>query len=151
MYNEDFLKKALSQVGVREWKGGKHNPEVLKYFHDIGFDAAWITDETAWCSAFINWCALVTGYEASYKLNARSWLNEGHEVVDPQIGDLVIYWRESPQSWKGHVGIFISHMGNHIYTLGGNQSNMVNIAPYNDERLLGFRRLRKIYGEKVKG
>ena len=147
MYNEDFIKVALGEIGVKEIKGERDNPEVLKYFKDIGFDAAWIKDETAWCSAFINWCAHVTGYQATYKLNARSWLKEGHEVVSPEVGDLVIFWRQDPASWKGHVGIFISQRDGVIWTLGGNQSNMVNIAPYREHRLLGFRRLKKRHGE----
>jgi hypothetical protein len=30
----------------------------------------------------------------------------GTKVAYPEPGDIVVFWRESPQSWKGHVGIF---------------------------------------------
>lgn len=38
---------ALGEYGVQEWTKG-HNPEVLKYFHDIGFTNI-NDDETSWC------------------------------------------------------------------------------------------------------
>lgn len=142
--NRELLDIALSQYGIQEWRGQKHNPEVLKYFRELGFNQQWITDETAWCSAFMNWCAYKCGLDHTRKLNARSWLNVGLEVVSPEPGDVVIFWREAPESWKGHVGVYIAQRNGNIYTLGGNQSNMVNIAPYRESRLLGFRRLKRV-------
>lgn len=140
-----LLRIALSQIGVKEISGSKHNETVLNYFHEIGHK--WVTtDETAWCSAFINWVAKKTGFEYTGKLNARSWLDVGIPVNKPRMGDIVVYWRDSPSSWKGHVGIFISYSedGKYIYTLGGNQSNMVCISPYKSSQLLGFRRLKRV-------
>ena len=34
----DVFKIALTQYGVREWSGSNHNPEVVKYFTECGFD-----------------------------------------------------------------------------------------------------------------
>ncbi len=136
-----MLEIALSQYGITEISGGKDNPEVLKYFDILGYDGAKLHDETAWCSAFINWCAIQAGLPYSGKLTARSWLNIGQKVTEPQRGDLVVYWRGNPNSWKGHVGIFIREEKGVIYTLGGNQSNQVNITPYSKERLLNYIRL----------
>ena len=131
---------ALSQIGTTEIRGRKHNPEVIKYFKDIGHD--WVvSDETAWCSAFINWICKKSNLEFTGKLNARSWLSVGEEVYTSEVGDLVIFWRESKDSWKGHVGIYVSEINNRIYVLGGNQNNQVSIKPYHKSRLLGFRRL----------
>jgi uncharacterized protein (TIGR02594 family) len=138
------LIKALSQIGVKELLGAKHNESILNYFESIGHK--WVTtDETAWCSAFINWAAKTAGFEYTGKLNARSWLNIGRSVVKPRVGDVVIFWREDKDSWKGHVGLFISFSedGRYIYTLGGNQSNMVCVSPYKASRVLGFRRLKR--------
>ncbi len=136
-----MLEIALSQYGITEISGGKDNPEVLKYFDVLGYDGAKLHDETAWCSAYINWCAIMVGLPYSGKLTARSWLNVGQKITEPQPGDLVVYWRGSPDGWKGHVGIFIREEKGVIYTLGGNQRNQVNITPYSKERLLGYRRL----------
>ena len=140
-----IVEVALSQWGVKEIKGEVDNPAIVKYFNEIGH--TWVKDdETAWCSAFINWCALKAGLEKSGALNARSWLNKGINVDNnPNIGDIVIFWRESRQSWKGHVGIFIKEKKGLIYTLGGNQSGgIVNIKGYPVSKFLGYRRLREM-------
>ena len=141
MYNTILLNVALTQYGIKEIVGEENNPEVVKYFESVGFGS--LGDETAWCSAFMNWIALEAGLEISGKLTARSWLAMGDTIEDPQPGDVVILWRESPSSWKGHVGLYINEDDNFIYILGGNQSNQVRISPYKKSRLLGYRRLKK--------
>jgi len=140
----ELLNIGLSQYGVKEIPGTKHNSTIVAYSKEIGY-AGIIDDETAWCSIFLNWCALKAGLQRSKKLNARSWLNVGETVEEPQTGDVVIFWRESKNSWKGHVAIYINHSEskNHINCLGGNQSNKVCIRAYKAEQLLGFRRLTK--------
>lgn len=139
--NTTLLNIALSQYGIKEIPGMQDNPEVLKYFNDIGFDGAKLKDETAWCSALINWCAFKANLKRSGKLTARSWVNIGLEVETPELGDVVVLWRESRLSWKGHVGIFIRKTENWVYMLGGNQSNQVNISKYPINRVLTYRRL----------
>lgn len=139
--NQDIINIALSEFGIREISGKKDNPEVLKYFDDIGFDGTALKDETSWCSAFANWVAQEAGLSSSGKLNARSWLNVGTEVTAPEIGDVVVFWRESKESWKGHVGFFIRETPSWIYVLGGNQNNQVKISAYPKKRLLSYRRL----------
>lgn len=136
---------ALSQYGVTETVGNQHNQIVLKYFKEIGH--TWVTtDETAWCSAFINWVAHKANVERSHKLTARSWLKVGTKIKEPKLNDVVIFWRHKKSSWKGHVGLFIGYTEDkkHIYVLGGNQNNQVNIKTYPTYRLLGFRRLQPI-------
>lgn len=142
---KELVEIALSQYGVKEIAGEKDNQTIVDYFKDIGHK--WVKDdETAWCSAFANWVALKAGCEYSGKLNARSWLNIGQEVTEPQLGDVVVFWRDKPSSWKGHVAYFISYSEDkkYIYCLGGNQGNMVCIKAYDASRLLGFRRLNKV-------
>lgn len=134
-----MIQTALSQYGIKEIPGVENNPEIIKYFESIG--ATWVQSElTAWCSAFVNWCAKETGKECTEKLNARSWLDVG-EVSDGAIGDVVILWREDPLSWKGHVGLFVRETKTMVYILGGNQDNRVCIKPYIKSRVLGYRRL----------
>ena len=138
-----MINRALSQYGVAEIAGDVDNRKIVNYFKDIGH--SWVKDdETAWCSAFVNWVALKEGYERSGKLNARSWLSVGQSVEVPEIGDIVVLWRSSKSSWMGHVGFFINQNDDYIYILGGNQNNQVNISKYPKERLLEFRRLNKI-------
>lgn len=137
----NVIEVALSQFGVSEIVGRKDNPEVIKYFDKIGYDGAKLKDETSWCSAFVNWCAIQAGLPFSSKLTARSWLTIGTITQSPQIGDVVVLWRESRASWKGHVGFFVRETADVIYVLGGNQSGRVSIQPYSKNRLLNYIRL----------
>lgn len=136
---------ALSQYGIKEIPGTRHNPEVLKYFRETGYNEKHITDETAWCSAALIWIAQTCDISVHPKVNltARSWQNAGKKIEVPNIGDLAIFWRTAPSSWKGHVGIYISENKNYIYVLGGNQRNSFCIMPYPKSRLLGFRRIQE--------
>lgn len=130
---------ALSQYGIKEEVGGE-NKEILKYFHYLGF--SWVKeDETAWCAAFVNWVNKMAGLPISGKLNARSFLDIGTETTKPKIGDLVVLWRESKDSWKGHVGYYIRASNDKVWILGGNQDNEVNIKSFPKSRVLQYRKL----------
>ena len=134
-----WLRLARSEIGTKEIKGGKDNPLIVQYFDDVGH--GWIDDdETAWCAAFVGSCLERSGFASSKQVNARSYLPWGKKVNAPRTGDIVIFWRESPTSWKGHVGFYVGEDGPHIDVLGGNQSNEVNITKYSKSRLLGYRR-----------
>jgi len=134
------IEKAFSQYGIKEIVGREHNPVVLKYFSEIGHP--WVKDdETAWCSAFVNWVCKKTNKAYSGKLNARSWMDVGIETTTPELGDIVVLWRESKSSWKGHVGFYVRETKSWVYVLGGNQSNQVKVTAYPKSRLLGYRRL----------
>lgn len=138
-----MLNRALDFYGLREIPGVENNPTIMGWFKDLGH--TWVQgDETAWCSCFINWLARDLGLDHSGKLNARSWLGVGSSVTHPDKGHVVVLWRESIDSWKGHVGLFIRQTENHIWVLGGNQSNSVNISPYPKGRLLGYRELNPV-------
>ena len=139
---EQLLKIAFNELGTEEFAGDKHNPEVLKYAKDTKI-AGVTTDEIAWCSTFVNWVAWKAGLQISGKANARSWLNVGTKVSIPEPGDVVVYWRDSPQSWKGHVGFFLGFSldKKRVYTLGGNQGNRVSVSAYRIENVLSYQRL----------
>lgn len=144
----EIIKAALGEIGVTERPGLEVNsPRILRYFKEMG--KTWVkTDETAWCSAVINFLAIITGHEYSGELDARSWLEIGIKTERPEIGDLVIFWRGKPEDgggpdgWKGHVGLFDRAEGKQIWTIGGNQKNKFGIDPYRESKLLGFRILR---------
>lgn len=136
---------ASGQIGVKEVSGSKSNPQILKYAKECGFNN-YTSDESAWCSLFANWVAKTTGLERSNSLAARSWLNVGIPIENPEPGDIVVFWRESRESWKGHVGFFngFSADGKRVYCLGGNQGNQVSITAKTLDTVLGYRRLRPV-------
>ena len=138
-----LLLEILKYYGLKEVFGKQHNPEIVKMFHEIGY--RWVNDdETAWCSAALNYFCFKLSYKRSGKLDARSWLKVGTEVKVPAMGDIVVLWRDNPNGWQGHVGLFISNDTDKIYVLGGNQDNMISIKPYHKSRVLGYRKIEKI-------
>lgn len=138
----EILHDMLTNYGLSEIVGPQHNPEIVKFFAEIGFNIK--DDETSWCSAALNFFAMRHGYERSHSLAARSWLKVGELVLEPQLGDVVVFWRNKPDSWEGHVALYINDNEKYVYCLGGNQSNALNIAAYPKDRVLGYRRLRKL-------
>jgi uncharacterized protein (TIGR02594 family) len=140
---KELLLEILRHYGMQEVSGPKANPHILEFFAEIGY--SWVKDDdTAWCSAALNYFCKKLDYERSGKLDARSWLNVGVEVTTPELGDVVIYWRNKKESWEGHVGLYISEENGLIWTLGGNQSNGLNISLYNKNKVLGYRKLNKL-------
>ncbi len=140
----NLLQIAIAQLGVKEIAGDEHNPVVLKYAEETGIQGI-DTDEIPWCSTFVNWCAFKAGLPKSEKPNARSWLHVGKSTSSPTPGDVVVFWREALDSWKGHVGIFFGYSqdGTKVFCLGGNQGNQVSIQAYDAAKVLDFRRLEK--------
>ena len=140
-----LIKIAIAQLGQKEITGEENNPAIVNYARESGF--TWVNDdETPWCSIFMNWVCMKAGLERSYQANARSWLNTGVDAgTDPRPGDIVVFWRNSPDRSEGHVGIFFGYSANGagIFCLGGNQSNQVSISEYPARKVLGFRRLRE--------
>ena len=140
----EILRDMLSNYGLAEVDGPNSNPKIIEFFREIGYD--WVTDDsaTAWCSAVVNYFAKKNGYQRSGKLDARSRLKVGERILEPELGDIVVFWRGSPDSWKGHVGLFINQTTEFVYCLGGNQSNEIRISAYRRDTVLGYRRLKKI-------
>lgn len=106
---------------------------------------------TAWCAAFVNATLGQAGVEGTGSLAARSFLDWGQPVEEPQPGDIAVFSRGDPNGWQGHVGFFEGYNPDGtIRVLGGNQDDAVSVAAYSPERLLGFRRPSERAGmEKV--
>jgi uncharacterized protein (TIGR02594 family) len=134
-----WLKIALLECekNIEEWKGeNKNNPEILKYWTATFIREA--TDEIPWCSAFVNWCMKEAVVERTNAVQARSWLKWGRALDEPQRGCVVVLRRGTGTS-TGHVGFFMYEEHDTILVLGGNQSNSINIAPFNKNKVLAYR------------
>lgn len=154
--NRKIYAAAKKYIGMAEVKGAEHNPKIVELFKRVGH--GWVTDdETAWCAAFVGAVLEECGIASTRALNARSYLEWGTEVLrleDVQQGDVVVLWRDRPDSWKGHVALYSKHDASNIYCLGGNQNDQVNITGYPLQRLLGIRRApmwRQNLGTQTRG
>jgi uncharacterized protein (TIGR02594 family) len=140
---DKLIQAAVNELGQKEISGPVENPSIVRYAKEGG-QFEWINEEaTPWCSIFVNWCAKKAGLKGSGRANARSWLIVGQAVTEPVPGDIVVFWRDSIDSWMGHVGFFFgfSHDGKRVFCLGGNQGNQVSITSFKIEQVLGYRRL----------
>lgn len=138
--NAPWMATAGGELGVKEYPGDADNPRIIEYHATTAYGAK--DDEVSWCSAFVNWCIEQHGIDGTDNAAARSWLNWGKAIRTPVPGCITVLWRESPNSWKGHVGFYVGkHPTNDqfILLLGGNQSDSVCVAAYKKERVLSFR------------
>lgn len=137
---EKVFVMAKTQIGVKELVKGS-NPQIEAYHkmatlkNDKGAD-----DAVPWCSSFMCWAFESAGLKSTNSKAARSWLKYGKPTTTPVKGDLVIFWRGSKDSAKGHVALFdgFNKYGD-IVCLGGNQTDAVCFKPYLKEQLLEFR------------
>ncbi len=134
-----MIHEALADYGLSEMTGPQNCPEIMAWAMTLGI--SFPNDETSWCGlAMAAWCTRAGHEPPTGFLGARSWLNWGVQADEPKLGDVTVFWRVAPNSWEGHVALFVTRRGGLIYVLGGNQSNSVSIMAYPVARLLGFRR-----------
>lgn len=140
--NKLVLLKAASQLGVKEVPGDKDNPKIVEYqkYSTVKNLFGW-ADSVPWCATFVCWVLETVGMSSTNSASARSYENWGvSSKADPLPGDIVVFWRDTLASGKGHVTIFLKKKGDMLYCLGGNQSDSVCISAYSPARLRDIRR-----------
>src|SRR4030042_4703482 len=98
-----WMALAFSKMGEEEVPGPAANPFVLECLSSTTLDGPDTeTDETPWCSAFVNWCLEQTGIQGTDSAWARSWLNWGKEVdYDAvRVGSIVVLKRGDRKSTR---------------------------------------------------
>lgn len=129
-------------IGVREDPGIQANPIIIAMMRVS--KSSFVSDETPWCSAFINQVCWLLDLTRTGSLRARSWLRIGQvlTIEEARPGfDIVVLWRISPQSESGHVGFYVSQTADTVVLCGGNQNDAVCEMEYPKDRILGVRRL----------
>ncbi|PLX13349.1 MAG: TIGR02594 family protein [Marinilabiliales bacterium] len=137
------FKKAMKLFGTTEIPGSSHNPVIINFFREVGFPGV-VTDETSWCAGFANYILKKSGAKYIKSLLARDLLKLPGKVSKPKKGDIMVFWRQDPNSVWGHVGFYVSESSSHYKILGGNQRNSVSFLDMPKSRLLGIRRPQRI-------
>jgi uncharacterized protein (TIGR02594 family) len=128
---------ATQEIGTRE-EGDNSGAAIARYRRLAQCGA----DHDPWCAIFTNaMFALcnpaVPGTKSASSQSFRS--NANFVKLDgPAAGAVVVFWRISPNSGKGHVGFYRGETAESIYVLGGNEADMVQIAPMSKRQLLGY-------------
>lgn len=139
-----ILEHAKYYEGLSEIPGKKHNPTIVEWAKSL---KPWVSDdETPWCTTFVNVMLRETGFSGTGQLNARSFLDWGQPTYTPEPGNIVVLWRESPSSWKGHVAFFEKfetlNGTQGVRLFGGNQNNKVSSNWYPLSRVIGYRKVQ---------
>lgn len=82
-----------------------------------------------WCAIFANAMLEQAGVTGTRSPSSQSFrTNPGFvQLAGPALGALVVYWRGSQASGLGHVGFYRGEDANSVWTLGGNENDMVQI------------------------
>lgn len=132
-----WIEVARRELGVVAGPVGQSNPRITAYH--AGTSIAGYDDKASWCSSFVHWCLAQAGVAGTGSALARSWLDWGRPLAAPRPGCIAVLWRESPDSWKGHVGFYLRHDAQHVWLLGGNQRGSVCENAYPVDTVLAFR------------
>lgn len=127
---------ARSYIGKKEIPGSATDKEIAKWLRDVG-EAG--DDAIPWCAAFVGAMLVKSGLHGTGSAAARSYLKYGESLKYPIEGCVVVFWRESPSSGKGHVAFYVRDAGESIIVLGGNQDDQVSEKAYPKSRVLAYR------------
>jgi uncharacterized protein (TIGR02594 family) len=135
-----WMAVAQQEIGQSEIAGSQHNPRIIEYHSTTTLHAS--SDETAWCSSFVNWCLKQVSITGTNSAAAASWLNWGQSCAAKTGAITVAYDPQHPPTTSGnHVAFLVQETGAHYVLLGGNQSNQVRVSNYSKSRwqLKGYR------------
>ena len=142
---------AIAALEIGNGEHGKNNAgtDVERYRNQRG-------PRGAWCAAFISWClehgAALLGRSCPVQRShgaRRLWtrcLAVGMRVDRPSPGDIVLWNRGLPGSWKAHIGVVARTEGDSFMSVEGNKGSFpakVGVFSHRlgESRLVGFVRL----------
>ncbi len=134
-----WLDEARRLMGVKEVAGSDSSPVILNWATSLGIPYS--DDDIPWCGLFVAHCigATLPGEALpNNPLGARNWSKFGNPC-QPVEGAVLVFWRVSRASGKGHVGFYNGEDDAAYHVLGGNQSDKVGIARVGKDRFIGAR------------
>jgi len=113
---------ARTQIGIHE-VGDNSGPDVARYI--AGAKAGSLGEP--WCAIFANWALESCGVRGTRSASSQSFRDDPNfiKLDGPAFGAIVVYWRAPRAQGVGHVGFYQQENSSHIFTLGGNESDMV--------------------------
>jgi uncharacterized protein (TIGR02594 family) len=134
-----WFEEAKHLIGTKEVAGLVNNPDIMSWSDDL--DLKYQGDDVPWCGLFVAHCIGATLPQEPLPgnpLGARQWERFGGQI-QPCEGAVMVFWRGSPSSGKGHVGFYAGEDDTAYQILGGNQSDSVCLTWIDKGRLLQSR------------
>lgn len=119
-----WLQSAWKEIGAHE-VGNNGGPNIRRYIA-LGKCGE---EGDPWCAIFANAMLENCGISGTRSPSSQSFRhdNDFAQLDGPALGAIVVYWRISPNAGLGHVGFYCGERGGYVWTLGGNESDMVQI------------------------
>ncbi|MQY02495.1 C40 family peptidase [Actinomadura macrotermitis] len=151
---DDAIKKALTQVGVKENRNGETKfqdwymstaraKETVK--RDGGSIKAY--NDAQWCDMFVSWVGQQigfdhqTGQDAWTVAHAKWFKSQGRWGTTPKPGAIVFFAWDGGKSLDDivHVGMVIKDNGNGtVRTVEGNTGNAVQVKTRDTDQIVGY-------------
>lgn len=115
---------ALSEIGFHEIG----NNQGLNRYIELAKTGA---EGDPWCAIFVNAALESCGIPGTQSPSSQSFRANANFVPlsQPSLGCIVVFWRGTQSSGLGHVGFYRGEDTTSIWTLGGNENDMVQIEP----------------------
>lgn len=133
-----LAKAADADMGQKEIPGKGANPRMLEWYAKAGHPEI-KSDEVANCAAAMCCWLEEAGCANPKTLAARDFLEYGAKISEPCENCIVVFWREDPRSWKGHVARVVRWDAKTVWVRGANQGNAVNERAFPRSTVLGYR------------
>lgn len=93
-----------------------------------------------WCAIWVNAKLEQSGIRGTRSASSQSFRNDPGfmKMAVPVLGAIVVFWRNSPHSGLGHVGMYCGETKTQILTLGGNESDAVRKQFEPKAKLVGY-------------
>ncbi len=140
-----WYQEAEHLIGLTEAPGSDNNPTIMSMAKELRLN--YRGDDVPWCGLFVAHCVgstLPDELLPGNPLGARNWDRFGHQTT-PRLGAVMVFWRESRDGGKGHVGFYAGECKTHYLILGGNQNNRVCKTWITRDRWLAARWPRTAY------
>jgi uncharacterized protein (TIGR02594 family) len=132
--------------GIHEIKGKLHEQKILDLIDwgDGRFDGKRLfninDDETAYCASALCGSLEMIGIRSPRSPAARSFDKWGEMLGGPAVGAIVTFWRKSPTSGLGHVGIVVGrNSAGELIVYGANQDDQFKYSAFKMDRVVGYR------------
>ena len=143
MIESAWMIEARKHIGKREVPGPGVNAWIKDLWHGLP-GGKWFWNhygqddsKLPWCGAFVAGCLKAAGATTPQRYSsALAWLDWGVRLQHPTVGCVVIFKRAG----GGHVGFVAGrNQRGQLLVLGGNQNDAVSIAPFAEDRIVGYR------------
>lgn len=113
---------ALHEVGFHE---SGNNAGITRYIQLAHAGS----EGDPWCAIFANAALESSSIAGTRSASSQSFRSSPNfvQLQGPALGAIAVFWRGTPDSGLGHVGFYRGEDASRVWTLGGNENDMVQI------------------------